>query len=1030
MKKFLKPIIVLLISIIAFLCITPIVLKPKLIQLVKDYGSKRIHGKLDFTDLDISFIRRFPQASLKISNILIQTYQASDTSDFLAIHNLELRVNVSNLLFNSENLIINGLYVDRPNLQVIQYDSLHSNYSGLIQTDSTSTDQKSVSLSIKSYSISDGQFEYYDYHNDRSLIISGLNHSGAFENSGNITISDSKTAINSLDYIESGLAFFKNVQLSSSIQLEADNNIGKYVFRSAYITLNKVTVNLDGYIRFQGDSTELGLNVQCPKTDFKDFFSIIPNAFTKDYKDVLSKGFFTLHATSSGWYHKLAKLYPSWDCNLHVTDGEIKYPGKALALSNVHFNLHTKNTNSDGSGAFVHLDTLNLAIGENYLRGHLFYNDFLSAPSYKGLLAGDFNFKDLSKFYPLEGSTQLSGSADARLNFSFSEADALNKNYSNILFDAVVHAQDIIYADAASLPVQVSELDFSANPKLFSIQRCDVAIGDSKFDVSGNVPDFLTSITSSSLLKCNLDMNASLIELNQLMSQSGNGKTDSSKIKPGSPPAIINRLDLKIKGKAKKCVYEDYSIEDISALCSFGDGSFKIQSADLLINQNRIHADGQFDNIVDFVYKDKTLIGTLNCNAPIFDVETFFNTKSNTNLSKEKTDEYMVFPSNMNLDIRVNAAKVNYKPLVLNQVNGLLHLENQVLEFHEAEATVSGGKMSLNGVLRTKESANPEFDMKYEIKSMQFRKAFQDFLTISKIAPLFNYIEGYFDGSMILKGELGKDLSPVYDKLNIEGLIETIDGTIKNFKPLVDVSQKLKLDYFKSLNIKNTKNWFTLQNGTVQIQDFKRKIDDISLDVQGSHKISGPMDYSILVVLPQSKISKYTKGIGLDEGLNHFNSLLKKAGIEKELSKNLNMLVKLKGSIANPDISIKLVPDLKDGGIGQGTDIGGSGIQDQAKDAAGKAVESVMEKAKSEVSNKAQALEDSLHKMATKNVEKVESAAKDIIEKEVIQKVDSNLGKVLKEPLDSISDKLLKGSGKKQLDSLKNKIKGWNPFKK
>ncbi len=1030
MKTLLKTLLAIIVFAIAFFIIAPILLKPKINTFVKDIASSQINGKLDFKDLDVSLIRRFPSASVRISNIKLDNYHDWDTSEVLNMEMLELKFNLIDILTNSSDFNISRIYLNKPHLSIVQLDSTTSTLSALLKENANEKKEKEMSLSIESYEIIDGFIDYNNRFTNSHLNISGLNHSGKFKTEGNLTTSDSKSSISAIDYSESGISLFKDLQWSSLIQLEIDKQKNSYNFKNSSISMNAFKLNLNGLIRLQGDSTEMQLELQCPKTDFKDLFSLLPNAYTKDYANVLSKGNFMLSAKLNGWYHALSKTYPLWDFNLNVADGELKYPGKSISLSDVRFTLNSKNQNSDGSGAFIHLDTMFLALGNSSIEGHVFYENFLKSAIYKGLMKGKLDFKTLSDFYPLSDDVKISGNADAKLLFSFTEENLKSANYADFECMATFIGKNIMYSDSKGLPMRVNSVDIALNPKSASINNCDLAIGESQLELKGTIPQFLNAILQDGTLQMNIDLSASRINLNQLMSDKDKGKTDSLDKMKSTPPAFLSKLDLKLRGNVKDCTYEDYLIQNVVADCSFNSGSFRIHKGDLMLNRNLVHVAGQFDNILNYVYKNDILLGSMKCNSSFFDLDAFLIPSAGEAANSKNSPEYLVFPSGMKIDIYVDANKVSYKPMVLNQVKGMLHLEDQALEFHDAKATVAGGEMALEGVLQTKENSNPVFNFKYDLNKLQFRKAFQEFTTISKLVPLFNYIEGYFNGSMIFRGELGKDLFPVYDQLSMEGLIETLEGSIKNFKPLMAISEKLKLDQFKSLNIKNTKNWFTVQGGTVQIQDFKRQIDDISMDVQGSHKISGPMDYSIIVTIPQSKLSKYTKGIGIDEGVNYFNALMKKAGIQKELSKNLNMLVKIKGTIAKPEISIKVVPDLGSGEVISEEGNANNDALNQATESAGKALGSMVEKKKAEISEKAQVLEDSIRNKAAKKIDEFESKAKETIEKEVSQKIDSTLGKVIKEPVDSISDKLLKGAGKKQLDSLKNKIKGWNPFKK
>lgn len=79
------------------------------------------------------------------------------------------------------------------------------------------------------------------------------------------------------------------------------------------------------------------------------------------------------------------------------------------------------------------------------------------------------------------------------------------------------------------------------------------------------------------------------------------------------------------------------------------------------------------------------------------------------------------------------------------------------------------------------------------MKNVQFNKAFASVKTIAVLAPIFKFIEGNFNTSIVCSGSLTPDMSPVFSSLNLNGLIETLDGFINAYPPLQKLHPNLEL---------------------------------------------------------------------------------------------------------------------------------------------------------------------------------------------------------------------------------------------
>ena len=74
----------------------------------------------------------------------------------------------------------------------------------------------------------------------------------------------------------------------------------------------------------------------------------------------------------------------------------------------------------------------------------------------------------------------------------------------------------------------------------------------------------------------------------------------------------------------------------------------------------------------------------------------------------------------------------------------------------------------------------------------------------------------------------------IFQKFNAEGFLETLNGMIVGFAPAQAIGEKLNIDYLKSnINLTNTRNWFTVKNGTLSLEEYDTKLKDIAMKIGG-----------------------------------------------------------------------------------------------------------------------------------------------------------------------------------------------------
>ena len=290
------------------------------------------------------------------------------------------------------------------------------------------------------------------------------------------------------------------------------------------------------------------------------------------------------------------------------------------------------------------------------------------------------------------------------------------------------------------------------------------------------------------------------------------------------------------------------------------------------------------------------------------------------------------------------------------------------------------------------------------------------------IMPIAKFVEGKFNTSLKINGILGKDMMPDYNTLNSEGLLETLDAVVKNFKPVNEMAKKLNVKDLENLNIKNTKNTFFVKDGKVEIKPFdvkmKVKEDNINMNIGGNHSINQDMDYNIKLAIPRKLLEKSSITSAVNTGIDLLSGQASKLGLNLKQGENINLLVNMLGSLTNPKIKVKLL-GMDGENVVSETGEQLKNLTEEAKKKALATADSLKrvaeEQAQAEldkVKAEAQAKSDSLKAVAKKKAdeelakiaEKAKKEAKDKIDEVIKDKVSDEVKDAADEAMDKVKD--------------------------
>ncbi len=1013
-KKALKIVGILLLLLIVAAIAIPYFFKDRIVEAVKTDINKSINAKVDFADVSLSLFKSFPDFYFSLDQLSITGINEFEGYKLMEANRIELSLDLMSVIRSAKPVEIHRISLQKPTINILVLKDGKSNYD-ILKTSEASEEESSTSdekflLQLEAYEIVDGKLVYDDRSSDTYVEVENLDHLGKGAFTQEVFDLSTTTNIESLTAKSGGITYLSKAKGVIDLALIADITNSKFTIKENSITLNTLQLSTEGFVQMVGDKINMDIRFNAPKNSFKNFLSMIPSAYTADFKDVQANGDLVFDGFVRGIYDMETGDLPAFSVNLKVEKGDFKYPDLPLGIKGIYLTSTINSPSNDLDKMIIDVSDFKMVLGNNPFEAKIKLWTLLSNPNIDSRIKGTINLAELAKAFPLEGVRKLSGIMTANLTAKTSMSAIDAQDYENIDMAGVLRLENLDYQSDGTPPIQVVIMDMSFSPKHLKLDRFDAKLGKSDLKAEGTIDNFLAYFSPKKTMIGQLKIRSNRIDANEWVSD--DSITQQSIVVAESEigkEKVFDRFDFAVDGEINRILYDVYELKDSRILGHVTSNKAIVSLFETKIGESDFTLDGEITNMFNYIFENETLKGNFNWTS------NYINANELLLLEGEVPDEKMAVypvPEKMDLTINANIKEVLYTNITLRDIKGRMEVANEVAMIKDGNAKALGGQIIMNGTYNTQNIADPKFDMDYTLSSLSYQEAFDKLNTFQALAPIGNYIEGRFSTTFKMTGNLGKDMLPVLSSLSMNGVIETINGTLRGFIPLEGFADKLNLNFLKAIDLKNTKNWFEFDKGKLIIRDFDYRSNGIDMVIGGTHSLDTEMAYRIKAKIPRKLLEQNAVGQAADKGLNFLQAQALKLGISIEQGEFVNIETLITGTMTKPNIKINLldangkalstgsiVDDLKDKAINT--------VSDAIEDRTGVDVKNIkeeIEEFKEDLSAKADAEIAALMNETKINIDKITSEAE-------------KLANQMKLEAEKLSDKT-KVEGYKQADEL------------
>ena len=576
MKKFFKITGIVLLIIIVLMVVLPFAFKGKIMEIVKQEVNKTLTADVDFRKIGLNLFSDFPYLAVNIHEVSVVGREVF-TGDTLAyVEKLHLAVNVMSV-FGDDGIEVRKINIHRPIANLLIDKEGKVNWDIVKPSEEPTPDvvapvdttESSFKLMVKDLAITKGYIVYDDREADMKFIADDLNFRLSGDLTADLAILKVALGIEKTSFFMDGIPYLSKAKVDFNGDIEADLVHDKYTLQKNELKLNALEFDFSGWVAMPDEDIDMDLSLKASKSEFKNFLSLIPAIYAKDFADIQTAGTLALAATIQG---KMTDTdYPAFDVNLQIENAMFKYPDLPKSVDNIQVAAHIFSTGGDLDNTIVDVSKLHIEMGNNPFDMKLLLKKPLSNPTFDFMANGTINLNTINDFYPLDDEMDIAGILTADLTAKGDMAAIDAEKYENVDITGVLEfVGGKLKTDAVDDEVLIDKLKLDFSQRYVNMTTA-AKIGKNDIKADGKLENFMGYVLRDDVIKGQLKINSDYLNINSLMGEETAEATPEAEEVPMSVVEIPANIDFLLTLDVKQLIYDEFDLRQVSGTVTVKD---------------------------------------------------------------------------------------------------------------------------------------------------------------------------------------------------------------------------------------------------------------------------------------------------------------------------------------------------------------------------------------------------------------------------------------------------------------------------
>lgn len=579
---------ILLVLVIGLVSI-PFLFKDKIVQMVSNTINNSINASVTFKEADLSLFKNFPLASITVTDIAV-TNKAPFLGDTLyKASELNFSMNITELFKKADEVIaLKSIVTKNGQVNIIFNAENMGNYDiGLNKENANTANTKdSFSFDIQEYALENMTFRFIDQSSMIKMQLERINHAGKGNFTQNILDLNTKSEVNLSLYLDN-VNYINKVAISLDAVLKIDLKNSKYTFKENKGTINQLPLVFDGFIQLTDENQIFDLNFKTPTSSFKNALALLPEQYSGNLETIKTEGNFDLKGTVKGVLS--ANTIPAFDISFSSKNAMFKYEDLPKALKNINIDARIVNKTGNIKDTSVNVENLNFKIDEDVFSAHGNIADLTTNPKVNLTAEGTVNLANIGKVYPVAVKNELAGILNTDVKTSFDMNSIEKGRYQNIKSAGIIKLTNFKYdGEDVVNPFYIYKTAISFNSNSVELNEFDAKTGSSDIAINGSLDNFYSFLFNYEVLKGNFNLKSNNFKVSDFLTED----KKAEETKTTAALKIPAFLDCKFNANAKKVVYDNINLTNVSGAIYVKDETVNLQNLKSDVFGGKIGFDG------------------------------------------------------------------------------------------------------------------------------------------------------------------------------------------------------------------------------------------------------------------------------------------------------------------------------------------------------------------------------------------------------------------------------------------------------
>lgn len=225
-----------------------------------------------------------------------------------------------------------------------------------------------------------------------------------------------------------------------------------------------------------------------------------------------------LKALINGIYNSEQSTYPSFDFDMNVKNGKVKYPGMQFSLDQINLDLNAKDEGNKLENTDVRIPVFGFSLNQKKISGNANLIQLQQDTKVSGQIKGGVSLSDFVAFIPLEAGTSMKGDINADIDFDFNKSAIEKQDYERIKLKGILDILNMTYVTIDMPVLQVDQMKLLFDNNACQIPSSNIRFGKSDLSLKGNAINPLALIMEKGKSTMNFTVDGNLFDVDEWMS--------------------------------------------------------------------------------------------------------------------------------------------------------------------------------------------------------------------------------------------------------------------------------------------------------------------------------------------------------------------------------------------------------------------------------------------------------------------------------------------------------------------------------